>query len=163
MLIKFQLEWATSFSPSVLWRSPSLLFCFILFVIPCSRLIERDEEVVLWLQVTFRLPQEAEDSAVPWDSCPEGMLAEPQTGSRAGKCHGSGKWEGGFNPDEWPHLECGVQFCSPLFEKHKELLERVQWRPQTRWRVWSVWLVTSSILGRAEFWRQKPRGRGAFD
>lgn len=74
MLIKFQLELDKSFSPSVLWWSSSLflLFCFILFIIPCSQLTDRDEEVVLWLQVTFRLLEEAEASAGPCGCCPGG-------------------------------------------------------------------------------------------
>lgn len=46
-------------------------------MIPCSQLIDRDEEVVLWLQVTFRLLEEAEASAGPYGCCSGGMLAEP--------------------------------------------------------------------------------------
>lgn len=64
-----------------------------------------------------------------------------------------------------PHLGCGVQFWSPLFKKGKELLERVQWRPQTWWGGLECVAgyqqhLCSSIVGRAEFWRQKPGVEG---
>lgn len=34
------------------------MFYFIIFIIQCSQLIDKDGEVVLWLQVTFRLLEE---------------------------------------------------------------------------------------------------------
>lgn len=36
------------------------------------------------------------------------------------------------------HLEYCVQFSSPQFKKDRELLERVQWRTQRLWGLWSI-------------------------